>query len=117
MKWWIVFHIAVITIILLVAFSPLFGVMYAGAVAQANGCTLDEGSVHPCIVNGVDQGDSLYTLGVMGWLMMVTIPVGVLLAGAYIVLVLVIFFIRRYLAKKGSKKSSPLNSFIEGQSD
>jgi hypothetical protein len=37
---------------------------------------VDEGSVHPCVINGKDYGQLLYTLGVMGWLMLVTLPAG-----------------------------------------
>jgi hypothetical protein len=37
-----------------------------------------KGSVHPCIVEGKDYGQLLYTLGVLGWLMLVTIPAGAL---------------------------------------
>src|SRR5438067_790527 len=38
---------------------------------------VDEGSVHSCVINGKDYGQLLYTLGVMGWLMLVTLPAGV----------------------------------------
>jgi hypothetical protein len=37
---------------------------------------VDEGSVHPCIINGHDYGEFLYSLGVMGCFMLVTIPGG-----------------------------------------
>ena len=47
-----------------------------GANANAYGCKVDEGSVHPCIINGHDYGELLYSLGVMGWFMLVTIPGG-----------------------------------------
>jgi len=39
---------------------------------------VDEGSVHPCMINGKNYGQLLYTLGVMGWLMLVTLPAGAL---------------------------------------
>jgi hypothetical protein len=45
-------------------------------IANANGCHVDEGSVHPCIINGKDYGSLLYALGVTGWLMLVTLPAG-----------------------------------------
>src|SRR6058998_1707026 len=47
-----------------------------GLIANTYGCRVDEGSVHPCIINGKDYGQLLYTLGVLGWLMLVTIPGG-----------------------------------------
>jgi hypothetical protein len=39
---------------------------------------VDEGSVHPCTIRGHDYGQLLYTLGVLGWLMLVTLPGGAL---------------------------------------
>ena len=50
--------------------------MLCGAIANAYGCKVDEGSVHPCVINGHDYGELLYSLGVMGWFMLVTIPGG-----------------------------------------
>jgi hypothetical protein len=50
--------------------------MLRGAIANAYGCKVDEGSVPPCIINGHDYGELLYSLGVMGWFMLVTIPGG-----------------------------------------
>jgi hypothetical protein len=35
-----------------------------------------KGRAHPCIINGHDYGELLYSLGVMGWFMLVTIPGG-----------------------------------------
>lgn len=62
----------------LFTFGPLLGALLAGAVADAHGCTLNEGSVHPCVIGGWDAGELLYAFGVMGWLMLVTVPVGTL---------------------------------------
>ena len=50
--------------------------MLCAAIANAHGCKVDEGSVHPCIINGHDYDELLYSLGVMGWFMLVTIPGG-----------------------------------------
>ena len=74
---WIVYWI-VLGLIILVAFAPVGSVMTCAVIANAHGCKVDEGSVHPCIVNGHDYGHLLYTLGVMGWLMLLTIPAGLL---------------------------------------
>jgi len=88
-------HALVIFIILLVAFAPLLGVMWVGFVADANGCRVDEGSPHPCIVNGEDIGQTLYSVGVMGWLMIATIPLGLLAAGIYLAIVVIYHLVRR----------------------
>ena len=69
--YWLVF-----ALIVLFAFAPIGSVMLCGAIANAHGCKVDEGSVHPCIINGHDYGELLYSLGVMGWFMLVTLPGG-----------------------------------------
>ena len=60
------------------AFAPIGSVILCSAIANAYGCKVDEGSVHPCVINGHDYGQLLYSLGVMGWFMLVTIPGGLL---------------------------------------
>lgn len=64
----------------LITFGPLLGVLIASWVAGANGCRLDEAGSYPCVVAGVDVGGLLSTLFALGWLMLVTLPVGALLA-------------------------------------
>src|SRR3954462_3762227 len=58
------------------AFAPIASVILCATLANAYGCKVDEASAHPCIINGHDYGELLYSLGVMGWLMLVTIPGG-----------------------------------------
>jgi hypothetical protein len=72
---WILYWI-VLVLIILFALAPIGSVVACGVIANAHGCRVDEGSVHPCIINGQDYGQLLYTLGVLGWLMLVTIPGG-----------------------------------------
>ena len=60
----------------MVAFAPVGSVVACGLIANAHGCRVDEGSVHPCVIGGKDYGQLLYTLGVMGWLMLITLPAG-----------------------------------------
>jgi hypothetical protein len=63
-------------LILLFAIAPIGSVVACSIIANRYGCRVDEGSVHPCIVNGKDYGPLLYQLGVLGWLMLVTLPSG-----------------------------------------
>ena len=72
---WIFYWIALVLIVLF-AFAPIGSVRTCAWIANSHGCKVDEGSVHPCIINGKDYGQLLYTLGVLGWLMLVTIPGG-----------------------------------------
>ena len=73
---WIVSWLA-LGVIILIALAPAGSVAACGLIANANACKVDEGSVYPCIINGQDYGQLLYTLGVLGWLMLVTLPGGV----------------------------------------
>lgn len=63
-------------VILGVALLPVASVAVAGLVAEAAGCTLNEARAHPCVIAGLDWGGLLYTMGVLGWLMLATIPIG-----------------------------------------
>ena len=66
-------------LIVLVALAPIGSVVACGLIANTYGCKVDEGSVHPCIIGGHDYGELLYSLGVLGWLMLVTLPPAVYL--------------------------------------
>src|SRR5438067_11400807 len=46
---WIWYLLALLVIGAL-AFAPIGSVMLCGAIADAYGCKVDEGSVHPCII-------------------------------------------------------------------
>src|SRR5882762_1658023 len=72
---WLIYWI-VLFLILIVALLPVGSVVACALIANSHGCKVDEGSVHPCLINGNDYGHLLYTLGVLGWLMLVTIPGG-----------------------------------------
>jgi hypothetical protein len=102
----IVIHAVMLLLILVVTLSPVIGVAVAGSIATANGCTLNEGQAHPCIVNGVDWGETLYALGVMGWFMLVTIPVGGSVLSLY-VLVLAGYLVWKKLRQKAALPAEP----------
>ncbi|HEX4668078.1 MAG TPA: hypothetical protein VH207_15915 [Chthoniobacterales bacterium] len=76
-------------LIVLVALAPIFAVILCSIIASAYGCKVDEGSVHPCMIHGKDYGEQLYTLGVSGWFMLATLPLGAL-AGAIWLAVLIL---------------------------
>ena len=66
--------------ILVISALPLLLAMGASTVADWYGCTVNEGMSNPCIVGGVDYGDTFYTFFVLGWLGLVTIPLGLIAA-------------------------------------
>jgi hypothetical protein len=68
-----------LVLVTLISFAPLISLVVAGTTASVLGCQVDEGSVHPCVVGGVDIGETLSTSMVLGWLMFVTWP-GVLVS-------------------------------------
>lgn len=72
---WIVYWILLVLIVLF-ALAPVGTAIASASIANAHGCQVDEGSAHPCIINGHDYGQLFYTLGVLGWLMLVTLPGG-----------------------------------------
>jgi hypothetical protein len=80
---WIIYGI-VLALIAIVTLAPIGSVVACGWIANAHGCKVDEGSVHPCIINGHDYGHTLYTLGVAGWLMLLTLPGGVVATGIWL---------------------------------
>jgi hypothetical protein len=85
--------------ILLFTFFPLLPLCIAGAAADLAGCRLDEGSVHPCMIAGTDFGSLLYDMGVMGWLMLLTFPVGLLLLSCW----LIVFLKKFFAARRGAR--------------
>lgn len=96
--WWV--YWLLLALILVIAALPVISVAIAGWIAEANGCVLHEGFSNPCVVNGEDIGDTLYTLGVMGWFMLATIPLGF---GALVVWLVVLVAHRLYWGHRRRK--------------
>jgi hypothetical protein len=100
---WILYLVALV-VILAFAFAPIGSVMLCAAIANAYGCKVDEGSVHPCIINGQDYGHLLYSLGVLGWLMLVTLPCGLF---AFVVWLIILILHRAAWQKRVSAGVPP----------
>jgi hypothetical protein len=86
---WLIYVIGLVIIV--VALAPFVPVTLAAKIAGSHGCPIDEGSIHPCIIDGVDWGSRLYTLGTMGWLFLASFPI----AGILLVVGLVVFGVHR----------------------
>lgn len=65
-------------VILLFALAPILSALLASWIADAHGCALDEGGVHPCLIGGADYGETLSVMFVSGWFAFVTLPLGAL---------------------------------------
>ena len=85
---WVIYCV-LLALIAFFTFAPVGSVVTCAVIANSFGCRVDEGSVHPCLIGGSDYGQLLYTLGVSGWLMLVTLPAGAL-AFATLLIVLVV---------------------------
>ena len=95
-------YIVLAILIIVIGLLPLFGVVFADTVANLNGCTLNEGTVHVCMVGGSDWGGLLYALFVLAWLLLATLP----LAGGALLVLLVILIIHFIAWRRSSKVSS-----------
>jgi hypothetical protein len=87
-------------LIVLVAAAPLLIALGAGTYAASHGCVLHEGFVNPCIVGGRDVGKALYTLGVLGWFGIATIPLGVIALLTLIVVWIAVAVVRQVRARR-----------------
>jgi hypothetical protein len=85
-------YLIVLVVIVFLATLPLISVFATYLIADANACTVNEANVHPCVVMGTDIGGLLYFLGMMGWFMLATIPLGAMAVLAWLV-VLVIHYL------------------------
>jgi hypothetical protein len=97
---WILYWL-VLVLIILIGLAPIGSVVACSTIANIYGCKVDEGSVHPCIINGKDYGQLLYTLGVLGWLMLLTLPAGAL---AFVVWLIVLVLHRARWKRKNAEK-------------
>ncbi len=82
----------------LISFAPVVALIISMAVANMMDCPLDEGSVHPCLIKGVDFGDALYTGMILGWGMLITWP-GMLLATLVWLFLAIRFLLRHFGAR------------------
>src|SRR5690349_18234005 len=83
--WWI--YWLVFAFILVFMISPIIPVTLSGMIAEDNDCVVHEGFVNPCIINGVDQGEMLYQMGMMGWFFLATAPLGLIALAVWLVVV------------------------------
>ena len=66
--------------IALLALSPLLIAFAASSAAERLGCGLNEGDPRPCFFHGKDIGGALYTMFVMAWLSVGSLPLGIVAA-------------------------------------
>ena len=65
----------ILTAVIAVCLYPAYLVLWSSNFAKEHGCIVHEGFQNPCIVDGVDYGEQLYTAFVSGWFLLATLPV------------------------------------------
>jgi hypothetical protein len=83
-----------LVLIVLLASAPLLSAFIAGAVADALGCSLNEGGASPCPFMGHDLGEPLVVMFVLGWLAFVTLPLGAAALAAWLAVVCIVVVVR-----------------------
>jgi hypothetical protein len=91
---WLSAFCAVIAIIGLLPVISLFGGL---GLASALGCIVSEGGPLPCPFLGIDLGNMLLTMVLLGWLAAVTLP----MAGSAFAVWLMAWFLRRRRRQMG----------------
>ncbi len=73
---------------------PIFFIIWAGNFAQRHGCRLDEAGIYPCIVDGTDWGSTLAAASLLGWILILTLPIAGILSAVFLVIFAVDLFLR-----------------------
>ena len=94
-------YITTFFVIVVVALLPLLITIVAIAVANAYGCQVDESSVHPCIIGGIDHGADLQAGAMMFWFFLFSVP----LAFVLFVVWLIVFIIHLVAASNARKRA------------
>lgn len=90
----LIYGVTLVAITVLALF-PLLSAITAAVLADINGCALDEGSPHPCLILGSDWGNTLYNMSVAFWMMLFTLPAGALLFIVWLVVLVTHLWRRR----------------------
>ena len=93
LKRWMIWALA---IILLFGALPEVLTQLAALFTSAFGCSLNEGSVQPCVVMGLDFGYLMYAMGLSFWFGMFTIPPAILALIVWLIVLVVLLFKRRH---------------------
>jgi hypothetical protein len=68
---WTMIGLSILTV---VGFAPFVCLLIGLALASATGCQMSEGGMEHCVLWGHDFGRLIYTLTMMGWVMLLTSP-------------------------------------------
>lgn len=86
---------ALMALALLVCLSPLLSMAAADIIGNLYGCNVDLTGPHPCVVGGRDIGQTLLTLGMMGYFLMATLPIAAGVACVWVIVEIIAWVMRR----------------------
>ena len=84
--WWP--YLVALALIFIGAMAPIGLTVYAANVAQGNGCTVSNGVLDPCLIDGVDKAPELQALANSFWYALYTWPAGILLITVWLLVLL-----------------------------
>ena len=99
-------YITSFLVIVVIAMLPLLITIVAIAVANAYGCQVDESSVHPCIIGGIDHGADLQAASMMFWFFFMSVPLAFVLFLIWLV-IFIIHLTRANAARKRALAATP----------
>ena len=95
--------LAILSVI--VAVLPIVSMITAGVIANAFGCALDESGTSSCPTPVGDIGELLSMMGLFGWLVFFSVPIGVL----GLLIALIVFVVALLLGRRKAPET-PLQS-------
>lgn len=78
-----------LALIVVLAGAPVIVTAVAAAIADANGCTISEGLLNPCVIDGVDHGADLQAAGMAALYVLLTLPLAFVLFIVWLIVLLV----------------------------
>ena len=82
--YWVLF-----ALIVLIGILPLLTTLFAAGIADANGCTISESVLTPCIIGGADWGYWLQFGGISALYLLLTFPAAFVLFIIWLIVLLI----------------------------
>ena len=67
-------RVLLLVLVTVLAWAPVVLAVLSSVAASALGCTVNEAAVHPCTVAGLDIGEPLAVMFLMGWVAILALP-------------------------------------------
>jgi putative solute:sodium symporter small subunit len=81
--WWL------LGLIVLIGILPLLTTLFAVGIAEANGCTISESVLTPCMIGGADWGYWLQFGGISAFYLLLSFPLAFLIFIVWLIVLLI----------------------------